>query len=140
MTETTRVEGAGAAETVSAYARTELRGEGIYRGYKPRTDVLAEVSQTLPEAHLVVVSGAWCSDCRREVPKMARILEHLPSAWTAEILDDRDPRSTQTYGVQAVPSFIVLDRADGQELGRITESPRSGAGLEGDLLEIARGR
>lgn len=122
---------------LAEYARTELRGEGIYRGYKPKSVLLQEVASALPRAHVVVVSGSWCPDCRREVPKLARILEELPSGWTVEIRNDSDEAAS--YDVQAIPSFIVLDRPGGTELGRITESPRSSAGLEGDLVAIARG-
>ena len=123
--------------TLAAYARTDLRGEGTYRGYKPKTALLEEVASALPRAHVVVVSGAWCPDCRREVPKLARILEELPSSWTLEIRADADAQAAG-YEVQAIPSFIVFDQPGGTELGRITESPRSSQGLEGDLLAIAR--
>jgi hypothetical protein len=54
-----------------------------------------------------------------------------------EIRNDSDDGAG--YDVQAIPSFIVLDRQGGTELGRITESPRSTDGLEGDLVGIARG-
>src|SRR6266498_1144795 len=46
------------------YARTELRAEAVYRGYRPKAGVLNDVARALPQAHLVIVSGAWCGDCR----------------------------------------------------------------------------
>ncbi len=119
------------------YARTELRAEAVYRGYRPKAGVLNDVARALPQAHLVIVSGAWCGDCRMHVPKFARILEELPDTWTLELHQD-DDESRETYDVLAVPSFIVLDRPLGRELGRIIESPTSDQGFEGDLLEIAR--
>ena len=121
------------------YARTELRGEAVYRGYRPKSAVLDEVQAALPRAHVVIVSGAWCGDCRMQVPKFARILEELPDTWTVELHAD-DDETRERYDVLAVPSLIVLDRPLGHELGRIIESPSSDQGIEGDLLEIAAAR
>ena len=123
---------------LAQYAREELRGEAVYRGYRPRTALLENVSQLLPRAHVVVVSGAWCGDCRREVPKLARIMESLPDTWTVEFSPHDDEETRQRYDVLAIPQFIVLDRPDGTQLGRIIESPSSPDGLEGDLLDIAQ--
>jgi thiol-disulfide isomerase/thioredoxin len=122
---------------LAQYARDELRGDAVYRGYRPRTALLDQVAHLLPSAHVLVVSGTWCGDCRREVPKFARIMEHLPDAWTIELRQDDDDTRRQ-YEVLAIPSFIVLDAPDGLELGRIIESPTGDEGIEGDLLAIAR--
>lgn len=121
---------------LEAYARGELRGEPILRGYRPKTGVLREVSERLPRAHLVVVSRPSCGDCRREVPKMARILEHMPDGWSVELRGE-DQATTEEFNIQAVPTFIVLPERGGVELGRIIESPDHPDGLEGTLLEIA---
>jgi hypothetical protein len=126
-------------EAVATYARLSLRGEAVYAGYQPRSELVNEMLALMPTAHVVIVSGAWCPDCRREVPKMARILDGLPSGWTVELLlDDDDAR--ERLGVRAIPTFVVQDAPDGRELGRIIERPGSRDGLEGDLLAIARAR
>jgi thiol-disulfide isomerase/thioredoxin len=122
---------------LAAYARQELRGEAIYKGYRPREAVIEQVAAALPAAHVVVVSGTWCGDCRREVPKMARILEQLPESWSVELRGD-DAEVRERFVVHAIPTFLVLDRPGGREIGRIIESPSSSEGLEGDLLAIAR--
>jgi thiol-disulfide isomerase/thioredoxin len=122
---------------LTQYARDELRGGAVYRGYRPRTSLLEQVAHLLPNAHVLVVSGTWCGDCRREVPKLARILEQLPATWSVELRDDDDD-TRDRYQVLAIPSFIVLDAPDGHELGRIIESPAGDEGIEGDLLAIAR--
>ena len=119
------------------YARTELRGQAVYKGYRPRADLLEQVQEALPTAHVVVVSAPWCVDCRREVPKLTRILEALPPTWSVETRGD-DEEVKNVYQVQAIPTFIVLDRPGGSELGRIIESPRTEQGIEGDLLRIAQ--
>ena len=116
------------------YARDELRGGFVYHGYRPKTELLDQVAARLPRAHVIVVSAAWCKDCRREVPKFARIAERLPD-WTVELRgDEADTR--ERLKVRAIPTFIVQDPETHQELGRIIESPESGS-LEGDLLAIA---
>jgi thiol-disulfide isomerase/thioredoxin len=122
---------------VAHYAQEALRGQAVYRGYRPRTPLLQQVGTLLPQAHVLVISAPWCADCRREVPKFARILEALPAGWTAELRgDDEDTRTR--YTVRAIPTFLVLAGPDGPELGRIIESPASSDGLEGDLLAIAQ--
>ena len=122
---------------IKIYAREELRGGFIYDGYRPKVDLLRQVAEYLPRAQVVVVSGSWCRDCRREVPKFARIVERLPG-WTVEILGD-DDETRGRLQVRAIPTFIVQDPETREELGRIIESPETGT-LEGDLFAIAERR
>ncbi len=126
----------GGRAELEAYVRGALRAEGVYRGYKPKGALIEKVAERLPEAHVVVVSGTWCPDCRREVPKMARIVEQLPPGWTVEQRGD-DAGTRDELEVRAIPTFVVLDRPGGRELGRVIESPASAEGLEGELLAIA---
>jgi len=119
---------------LAVYAREELRGGTVYDRYLPRSQMLERVAFLLPRAHVVVVSGAWCSDCRREVPRFARIVERLPG-WTVELRGD-DLETRDTWKVRRIPTFVVRNPDTGEELGRIVESPESGS-LEGDLLAIA---
>ena len=124
-------------ERLQTYATEELRGSAVYKGYKPKVELIEQVARLRPTAHVVVVSAGWCPDCRREVPKLARIFDDLPASWTAEVRGD-NAETRSTLGVQAIPTFIVQDAAGGSELGRIIESPRGSQGLEGDLLEIVQ--
>ena len=116
------------------YARDQLRGGMAYDDYRPKAHVLEQVVARLPRAHVVVVSGAWCSDCRREVPRFARIVERLPG-WTVELRGD-DAETRDVLNVRKIPTFVVRNPDTDEELGRIVESPESGS-LEGDLLAIA---
>lgn len=118
---------------LAIYAREEL-SSAEYAAYPPRADLLRQVLALLPAAHVRVVAAAWCKDCRREVPRFARIAERLPG-WTVELLGD-DPHTRARLGIERIPTFIVEDHASGRELGRIVERPDSGS-LEGDLLTIA---
>ena len=119
---------------LAVYAREDLRGDPVDDRYRPKRHVLRQVVALLPRAHVVVVSGTWCSDCRREVPKFARIAERLPG-WTLELRGD-DAETRQLLKVRKIPTFIVQHPDTGEELGRIVESPESDA-LEADLLAIA---
>lgn len=119
---------------LTIYAKDELRGGFVYDGYRVKTELLDRVRESRPRAHVVVVSAGWCPDCRREVPKFARIAERLPD-WTVELRGD-DQETRERLNVRAIPTFVVQDPETGEELGRIIESPESGS-LEGDLLAIA---
>lgn len=125
------------SEKLIAYARGELRGSFVLDSYRPKTDLIGQVAARLPVAHVVVVSAAWCKDCRSEVPKLVRIAEHLPG-WTFELRGDED-ETRETLGVRAIPTFIVYAAPGSPELGRIIEHPESGS-IEGDLLAIAERR
>jgi thiol-disulfide isomerase/thioredoxin len=118
---------------LAIYARQELSDEE-YGRYRPRADVLREVARVLPRARVRVVAAAWCKDCRREVPRFARIAERL-SGWTVELLGD-DPAIREALGVRRIPTFVVESVDGARELGRIVERPASGS-LEDDLLAIA---
>lgn len=103
-----------------------------YQRHSPRLELVAQIAQTLPEAHMLVFSAFWCPDCRRNVPKMAKIAEHLPG-WTFELHADEDPIVNQEYKVKAIPTFVVY--VNNREIGRIVENPVLGS-LEEDLLAI----
>ena len=118
---------------LAIYARDELSA-AEYQAYPPRADLLRRVLALLPAARVRVVSAAWCKDCRREVPRFARIVERLPG-WTVELLGD-DAATRAALQIERIPTFIVEAPDGDRELGRIVERPESGS-LEGDLLAIA---
>ena len=105
----------------------------VYEAYKPDTVVLEKIRKELPAARMVIISASWCPDCRRNVPRMARISQHLPE-WKFEIYPREDEARTQSLGIRAIPTFIVYQGE--KELGRIVENPALGS-LEADLYEIA---
>lgn len=127
----------GGRTALASYARTELRGEAVYKGYRPREALLDDVAEALPSAHVLIFSGSWCGDCRREVPKLARIAELLPSGWTFELVGE-DEALKRSHHVLAIPTFLVLDAAGGAEIGRIVENPEGTQGIEGHLLAMAQ--
>ncbi|MFX1254918.1 MAG: FAD-dependent oxidoreductase [Promethearchaeota archaeon] len=104
--------------------------------YKPNIEVLRSFKHKLVKARVIIVSTHWCSDCRRGVPKIARIAEHLPE-WEF-VIEDRDKEGVrEKYNARKIPTFIVQDE-NGKELGRIIEKPKF-ASFEEDLQRIVEG-
>ncbi|MCC6176600.1 MAG: thioredoxin family protein [Chloroflexi bacterium] len=117
------------------YARETLaNGAAEYDGYRPKLHTLRQIGDLVPRARVEIVSADWCKDCRREVPRFVRIVEHLPG-WDVELLSD-DPATRERLAIERIPTFVIRSVDSGQELGRIIESPASGR-LENDLLAIA---
>ena len=84
-------------------------------------ETIRRIGELLPSAHVEIVAASWCKDCRREMPRFARIAEKL-SGWTIELLGD-DPATRERLAAKRIPTFIVRNAKDRAELGRIVESP-----------------
>ncbi|MHA2252491.1 MAG: FAD-dependent oxidoreductase [Candidatus Kariarchaeaceae archaeon] len=107
-----------------------------YERYTPDIELINKIKEKLPKVKLITVSAHWCPDCRRNVPRMARISNELPN-WNI-LVEDRDTEGVrEKYHVRKIPTFI-LQNEQGEEIGRIIEQPR-GKNLEQDLLMIVEG-
>jgi hypothetical protein len=94
-------------------------------------------------ADVTVFLGTWCSDSRRDVPRLWKALDLAGPAVPFEIhyigvdRDKKEPGGRPAGdGIRYVPTFIV--RRDGREVGRIVE--QSPAGIEKDLLALLTGQ
>jgi dipeptidyl aminopeptidase/acylaminoacyl peptidase len=123
-----------------------------YSTYRPDPAILGEIAPRLEGIELVVVLGTWCSDSRREVPRLWKVLDSVgfdsaamktfavgranatpEGALTRELIDwSKSVRDY--YQVKAVESIIVY--RGGVELGRIVEAPAKS--IESDLLDILK--
>ncbi len=109
-----------------------------YMEYQPERQYLDRIPEFLEDVDVVCVLGTWCSDSRREVPRMIRIFQskNLPPEKLQLIGVDREKRSPNgeaaQYNVERVPTFIFI--RSGKEIGRIVETPL--ASLEKDMLGI----
>ncbi|MHA2403926.1 MAG: FAD-dependent oxidoreductase [Candidatus Kariarchaeaceae archaeon] len=119
------------------YVQTYEAFANGYDRYVPEIDLIEQVKNKLPKAKLITISAHWCPDCRRNVPRMARISGGLPD-WDI-LVEDRDEEGVrEKYNVRKIPTFIIQNE-NGEEIGRIIEQPK-GKNLETDLLAIVEGR
>jgi hypothetical protein len=128
-----RVEGQPAT-ALNEYIKHDEGYLRVHDAYKPNLALLKQVRAKVPQARMVTISASWCPDCRRNVPRMARIAEHLPD-WQFEIYPREDEARAKALGIKAIPTFILYQ--GDQEIGRIVENPAFG-NLEADLWEIAQ--
>ncbi len=123
-----------------------------YFEYEPDHALRADLANNLEGVRIKAIIGTWCGDCRREIPRLWRILEGVgyslsnvqmlavaSSSFTEdmgvprEALEwSRDVKSH--YDVEAVATIVFL--RGGVEIGRIVESPE--IALEEDILRIVR--
>lgn len=96
----------------------------------------------VPPAEITVYLGTWCSDSRREVPRLWKALDAtggmVPFSvdYVAVDEDKREPAEhLEGVDLEFVPTFVV--RRDGEELGRVVEVAVDG--IERDLLRLLTG-
>ncbi len=97
---------------------------------------------------IIVYSAAWCKDCRRHVPALAKTLSllnkkpevYVRSGFKTDPLNKArkwrippSPPEIEELNVTNIPTFILYDSA-GNEIGRIIEHPRQS--IEADLVDI----
>lgn len=106
------------------------------------TAAAAGLAEVEPGAEVLVVLGTWCSDSRREVPRLWRALDEVGGLVPFEIeylaVDRTKEEPAELLAgldLRYVPTFVV--RRDGEEVGRVVES--SPNGIERDLLALLTG-
>ena len=120
-------------------------GIGGWREERERYQPDPAAIETLAGARLryrvTVAMGTWCSDSREQLPRLQAVLEKLGRSSPFEpprlIGVDRTkqaPEALFPFGeVELVPTIVVS--LEGSEVGRIVETPTSGA-VEKDLVRI----
>jgi len=109
-----------------------------YTNYQVDTDLLLDNKEKFEGKIIKVVLGTWCSDSRREVPRMIKILDFInfPKDKIFFINVDREKKGIASeadgLNIELVPTFILYEY--GKEIGRIIESPVES--LEKDLVRI----
>ncbi|MFW9778666.1 MAG: FAD-dependent oxidoreductase [Candidatus Heimdallarchaeota archaeon] len=121
-----------------AYVHADKGFVASYERYTPRTEIITSIREICKlkghQITVTIVSAHWCPDCRRGVPKMARIAEYLPE-WEFHI-ENRDSNGIRDkYNIRKIPTFIISNK--GKELGRIIEVPKLGS-FEEDLFAIVK--
>ncbi len=109
-----------------------------YTNYDVDTESIIKYKNSFEGKIIQIVLGTWCSDTRREVPRLVKILDFVdfPNDKHFLIGVDRAKKglSDEVDGldIEYVPTIIVYE--SGKEIGRIIETPR--VTLEKDLIEI----
>jgi thiol-disulfide isomerase/thioredoxin len=109
-----------------------------YNNYNVDSVFLKQAGHKLNDYDIIVVMGSWCSDSRREMPRLIKILDKLnynqqklklicvnrKREWPEGAIENLD--------IKLVPTIIFYEM--GMEKGRIVESPKET--LEKDILKI----
>ena len=113
-----------------------------YRNYKIKKEV-ADSIKIMEKCEIVIFGGEWCGDTKEQLPRFIKILKHLhfKTENIIIIMVDRKKEcpncgdyNTESFDINFVPSFIILEDQFGKEIGRIVETPKKS--LEEDLLKI----
>ena len=112
-----------------------------YGAYEPDEFVLDQIKLHIDSVRIEVFMGTWCSDTRREFPRLIKILEQLDYDKSNLLIINLD-RNKQSLNkeekgkdIEFVPTIIIYKNVT--ELGRIIEFPI--VTLESDLLNILLG-
>jgi hypothetical protein len=101
-----------------------------------------QLRNALQGSEIFVAGGAWCDDTRRELPKLASILDqcNFPPDNFHYSGVNRAKKPLNANGFAAKPGLtlvpLIAVYRNGAEIGRITEIPKKS--LEADLLDILR--
>jgi hypothetical protein len=113
--------------------------EPEYESYEVKEKILSGIDKDLlSTCNITVVLGAWCSDSRREVPRLFKILDYLNFPGNnlklicVDHTKDADNTEVPELSIILVPTIIIF--TGDLELGRIIESPVES--LEADLAGI----
>lgn len=113
-----------------------------YATYKPDSAVMAELRTLWNDSITVkVIGGNWCSDTRRELPRLCRVLDGVDADAAGfgyyKVSKDKKPLLQDfatEHTVSRVPTVFVYQK--GKLLGQIVETPTKS--WEKDLLELLR--
>jgi thiol-disulfide isomerase/thioredoxin len=110
--------------------------DSTYQAYDLNTKMLAEIQSVSPNIRFEIYLGTWCSDSRREVPALYKVMDQLSISKDQiyQVCVDRSkvvPESLMTLkGLEFVPTIVVYE--NNQEVGRIVEFPNET--IEKDLV------
>lgn len=114
--------------------------ESNYNNYSPDTTVLRKIENLIQSYDIITIIGTWCSDTRRDIPKLMKILDSIAFDYNkltmisvGRNMKDITDKASELK-VELVPTIIFLK--NGVEKGRIVESPESL--IEEDIYQIIK--
>jgi thiol-disulfide isomerase/thioredoxin len=118
------------------YSSWYIKGYDDYQYNTAAVNLLMDLNKT--GISIKIVMGTWCSDSRREVPRLMKILDlwQFPKSGVTFIGVDDAKRSPvgdyEKLDIQRVPTIIIYK--NNIEAGRIIENPVTS--LEQDMVNI----
>jgi hypothetical protein len=118
------------------YSTWYTSGYDDYKYNSDAVDKLKEIGKS--DLSVNIIMGTWCSDSRREVPRLMRVLNtgNFPQDKIQLIGVDKEKNSPvanfDSFNIQKVPTIIFYK--NNIELGRIIETPTTS--LEQDIVNI----
>ena len=112
--------------------------DSTYQAYIPNKETLEHIKPLMNNVHLRIYIATWCSDSRRDIPALFRILDDISfDTNSLEIIAlNRSKESPggeeKGYDIEYVPTTILYKEQ--LEIGRIIEFPN--LTLEEDILAI----
>ena len=109
-----------------------------YNNYLPNYETLDSLEGKLDSVNIKIVFRSTCSDSREQLPRLFKVLNELNydvnSITLIGVNREKQGLSNETEGleIELVPTIIFYK--DGNEIGRIVETPFES--LEKDLLKI----
>jgi thioredoxin 2 len=98
----------------------------------------AEIAEQAPVPVLVDLWAPWCGPCRMVSPALVQLAtEQAGRLKLVKVNVDESPRLQQRFGVQAIPTLLVL--RDGQVIARQTgaaPAPALRSWLDGALAHV----
>jgi hypothetical protein len=113
-----------------------------YNDYKYNSDIVDKLNKIeKSDITVKIIMGTWCSDSRREVPRLMKVLNS--SNFTPDKIQligvDNEKKSPigdfDSFNIQRVPTIIIYK--NNIEVGRIIENPTTS--LEQDMVNILTG-
>jgi len=102
--------------------------EGERAAYEPDEEAIRRLRTASEDYTVLAVLGSWCSDSRREVSRLEKVLEDVGGEHfrlrlvgvdrTRRVSDPEDAALLDARAAERVPTIVVTD-ADGRELGRV---------------------
>jgi thiol-disulfide isomerase/thioredoxin len=105
--------------------------------YQPKADTVDKFSSVTDRYFLVVFATEWNSECRAQIPNLAKLfIAASNAALNIKVIDfDENRDIADEMNVLRIPTIIVHDRA-WREIGRFVEKPQHGGTLEEELWQI----
>lgn len=113
--------------------------EKSFRAYQPDLKLIKKLKKYTDSISVKVIGGNWCSDTRREVPRLCKVLQYMavPVEKMSYYRVNREKKAIEqdfasTYKFSFVPTIVIYK--NGTECGKITENPQKT--LEADILAM----